>query len=519
MATGALDELAAAPRAWSKRAYKVMRATAAALVRRGRFARSRVGARRSGEGVPSLEITVDKPSVVARGIRFRLLVRNDGRGATFAATAERTSGGMPSEPPAKLAWEGDPAAREARIKRGEVRPLRLAIAHDVSGPTPWFGLTGVNELGRQQKRRLDDDVTELTVRVRNCDDDRIVLEQPVWLSYTIRGGEATPIATTVPPVSPLQRPRTPRAYLGLEISDRNLRSTIEPFDVTSPRTSQQRYGSWREPELYPAEYLLPHIDRCVTGTWPAPFMVERRDGSATATADVGAMAAELGPWSVPFRLRDGISTMVMTSADPQRKARRIMYRRDLVTGTVAELLGAELATTTVLDIGCNSGFFSLDMAHRGAQHVDGIDLRDENIAQAEFLANHYGLDNVSFRVLDADALPAGQQWDVVLNLGVLYHVVNPLQFLQQTYALCRRFAIIDTICHTEPVSAFVFLGNKNTASATEGRETWEFHPTYRGAIDAIRYAGFSEVVEVLGYGDVRHELYDSGGRRCFLAIK
>ena len=196
-----------------------------------------------------------------------------------------------------------------------------------------------------------------------------------------------------------------------------------------------------------------------------------------------------------------------------------MYRRDLVTGTVAELLGEELATTTVLDIGCNSGFSASTWRTAARSMSTGSICVDENIAQAEFLANHYGLDNVAFRVLDADALPAGQQWDVVLNLGVLYHVVNPLQFLQQTYTLCRRFAIIDTICHTEPVSAFVFLGNKDNSSATEGRETWEFHPTYRGAIDAIRYAGFSDVVEVLGYGDVRHELYDSGQRRCFLAIK
>ena len=248
-------------------------------------------------------------------------------------------------------------------------------------------------------------------------------------------------------------------------------------------------------------------------------MVERRARNATDTGDLGAAVAKLGPWALPVRLADGSSTMAMASPDAPRKARRIMFRRDLITGTVQELLGEELATTTGLDIGCNNGFFSLDMAHRGAQHVDGIDLRPENIAQAEFLANHYGLDNVACRVLDADALPTGRQWDVVLNLGVLYHVVNPLQFLEQTYALCRRFAIIDTLCHPEPVSAFMLLGNKDAASASEGREAWEFQPTYRGAIDAIRYAGFSDVVEVLGFGDVRHELYDVGERRCFLAIK
>ena len=35
------------------------------------------------------------------------------------------------------------------------------------------------------------------------------------------------------------------------------------------------------------------------------------------------------------------------------------------------------------------------------------------------------------------------QFDVVLNLGLLYHVVNPLQVIRRTYELCREFAIID----------------------------------------------------------------------------
>jgi SAM-dependent methyltransferase len=200
---------------------------------------------------------------------------------------------------------------------------------------------------------------------------------------------------------------------------------------------------------------------------------------------------------------------------------RALWRREVVTGTVAELLGDEIRNTTVLDIGCNAGFFSLDVAGRGAQHVDGIDLREANIAQARFVAAHYGFDNVDFHVNDVDALGAGRQWDVVLNLGVLYHVTNPLELVQRTYDLCRKFAVIDTVCHREPVSGYFLFSDKDAESRTEGRAEWEFHPTYRGAIDTIRHAGFSRVVEVVGThrpGE-RHPLYESGGRRCFVAFK
>ena len=98
---------------------------------------------------------------------------------------------------------------------------------------------------------------------------------------------------------------------------------------------------------------------------------------------------------------------------------RILFRRELITGTTAAVLGADLSGSTVLDIGCNAGFFSLDIATRGAEHVDGIDLRAENIAQAQFLADYYGVGNVTFATTDADHIGSDRQWDVVLNLGVL----------------------------------------------------------------------------------------------------
>jgi 2-polyprenyl-3-methyl-5-hydroxy-6-metoxy-1,4-benzoquinol methylase len=228
---------------------------------------------------------------------------------------------------------------------------------------------------------------------------------------------------------------------------------------------------------------------------------------------------ELAPWFLPFHIRDDLYTMNMKSGLTQEAASRIEFRSDLIVGTALEILGGDLADTDVLDIGCNDGFFSLDIAHRGVKHVDGFDLRPENIAKARFLADHYGIENVDFSVSDADDFVRKEQWDVVLNLGVLYHVVNPLQFIRQTYELCRRFAIIDTIVHSEPISAYILMGDKNVDMPAEGREDWEFHPTYRGAIDTIRYAGFSEVYEILGDADPPHKLYAGGNRRSFLAVK
>jgi SAM-dependent methyltransferase len=305
---------------------------------------------------------------------------------------------------------------------------------------------------------------------------------------------------------------------GLGVSTDRMSSSLVRGELSDETTSQERYMAWRFGKDFPAEYLLPHITRDIKREAPR-FMDDPKGNLELPLSALRDRVREHNPWFLPFRMRDDFYTMDMTSPLANDAADRVQFRSELIVGTVERLLGDDIGDTTVLDIGCNDGFFSLDMAYRGAKHVDGIDLRPKNIAKARFLAEHYGIDNVQFDASDADAFEPGRQWDVVLNLGVLYHVVNPLQFIRQTYRLCRRFAIIDTIVHHEPISGYVLFGDKNIYKPAEGREAWEFHPTYRGAIDTIRYAGFSEVIEILGDADPPHDYYAAGGRRCFLAIK
>lgn len=298
-----------------------------------------------------------------------------------------------------------------------------------------------------------------------------------------------------------------------------------PMKERSSPDDRVRWRHWRRGQLetpdYVAEYLLPRITRKIEREWP-PFMSRRGDPAQRPTAtELADRVRSLGPWPLPFRLDHGVVTRPwpMGGRSLARETRdRILFRQQLITGTVALLLGDELRDATVLDIGCNAGFFSLDLADRGAKHVWGVDLREENIAQARFLAAYYGIDNVSFEVSDADRLPE-EQFDVVLNLGVLYHVTDPLGFMRQTCRLTRQFAVIDTKAHPEPVSAYLLRCDVDTNVPTEGRESVELQPTYRGAIDTLRYAGFTELVEVVGEADPPHGLYESGERRCFLAAR
>jgi tRNA (mo5U34)-methyltransferase len=93
----------------------------------------------------------------------------------------------------------------------------------------------------------------------------------------------------------------------------------------------------------------------------------------------------------------------------------------------ADHLPADLTGKSVLDIGCNAGFYSMEMKRRGAERVLGIDSDDRYLAQAAFAAETLGYSNIEFRnlsVYDVGALK--ETFDVVIFMGVLYHLRHPL---------------------------------------------------------------------------------------------
>ncbi|QTL02130.1 TIGR04290 family methyltransferase [Aquabacter sp. L1I39] len=92
----------------------------------------------------------------------------------------------------------------------------------------------------------------------------------------------------------------------------------------------------------------------------------------------------------------------------------------------AQAIPADLSGRTVLDIGCNGGFYSLEMKRRGAQSVLGIDFDEAYLAQARFAAEVTGLDVAFEKMSVYDVARLGRRFDMVLFMGVLYHLRHPL---------------------------------------------------------------------------------------------
>ncbi len=111
---------------------------------------------------------------------------------------------------------------------------------------------------------------------------------------------------------------------------------------------------------------------------------------------------------------------------------------------IAGAIPEDLHGLHVLDIGCNGGFYSIEMKRRGAERVLGIDVDDRYLNQCRFAAHTLGLE-IEFEkrsVYEVESI-AGQ-FDYVLFLGVFYHLRYPL------------FALDKVIKKVKPQGGLVF---------------------------------------------------------------
>jgi tRNA (mo5U34)-methyltransferase len=124
----------------------------------------------------------------------------------------------------------------------------------------------------------------------------------------------------------------------------------------------------------------------------------------------------LGPWFHNLRL-NGIETAPnhFLGDYPEVKFRAFRH-----------VLPENLAGKTVLDVGCNAGFYSLEMKRRGASRVLGIDTNEHYLRQARFAARVEGAEIDFLRMPVWDVATLGERFDLVIFMGVLYHLRHPL---------------------------------------------------------------------------------------------
>lgn len=133
--------------------------------------------------------------------------------------------------------------------------------------------------------------------------------------------------------------------------------------------------------------------------------------------DLPQRIAALAPWFHNLELAPGLRTAPdhFLGDYPAVKYQRF-----------ADALPADLSGLSVLDIGCNAGFYSIEMKRRGAARVLGIDNDARYLAQARLVADTLGVDIALKQCSVYDVASLGERFDLVLCMGLLYHLRHPL---------------------------------------------------------------------------------------------
>jgi tRNA (mo5U34)-methyltransferase len=107
---------------------------------------------------------------------------------------------------------------------------------------------------------------------------------------------------------------------------------------------------------------------------------------------------------------------------------------------------AALAGKRVLDIGCNAGFYAFKLAERGAR-VLAIDMDEHYLEQARWAARRLDRDGrVEFRQMTVyDVARLEDEFDLILFLGVLYHLRHPLLAIDGVAERLRGTMIFQTL--------------------------------------------------------------------------
>lgn len=165
----------------------------------------------------------------------------------------------------------------------------------------------------------------------------------------------------------------------------------------------------------------------------AAFMTRpRQPGTGLAAA-----AADLAPWFHNLHLPDGSQT---APDHPLGDFPAFKWR------AISTELPEDLSGATALDIGCNAGFYTVELARRGA-HVTAIDNDPHFLRQAHWAVDQFGVaDRVDLREAHLYELAHwNESFDIVLFLGVFYHLRYPLLGLDIVSEKVRRTLVFQTL--------------------------------------------------------------------------
>jgi len=229
-------------------------------------------------------------------------------------------------------------------------------------------------------------------------------------------------------------------------------------------------------------------------------------------------------WHYQFDLRGNLTPIFKES-----HVKRHAQRKKLFFDPLVELFGGSLEGKRVLDLGCNAGFWALSAAQAGCDYVLGIDGRQMHVDQANFVFEAKEVERERFDFFSGDLFETNLRrfgtFDVVLCLGLMYHISKHVELMEKISEVNSDVLVIDTTLSVANGS-FLELRRESTKGFRMAVDRGlVMHPTKQAVRDLVEEFGYSvSVLEPL----FRNEMgefewmgrgFRNGRRKAFICAK
>lgn len=153
--------------------------------------------------------------------------------------------------------------------------------------------------------------------------------------------------------------------------------------------------------------------------------------------DIQSEIAALQPWFHNLHLPDGFQTA------PEHPLGDFPYFKWV---DIEKSIPQNLSRFSILDIGCNAGFYSFELARRGA-HVTAIDINDHYLMQARWASKQFHLEHeINFRKMQVyDLAHTSDKYDIVWFMGVFYHLRYPFLALDIVSRITKKTLVFQSM--------------------------------------------------------------------------
>lgn len=224
-------------------------------------------------------------------------------------------------------------------------------------------------------------------------------------------------------------------------------------------------------------------------------------------------------WHYQFNL-NGHLTPIFNDIFVNRHEQRKKYFFD----PLVSWFGGSLKGKRVLDLGCNAGFWSLCAYQAGCDYVLGIDGREMHIDQANFVFNVNSIPTTHYHFVQANVFDINftefGRFDIVLCLGLFYHINRPIELLKKIASVNSDVLIIDTVI-SKMKGSFLKLVHEDI---DEPRMSVDYplviHPTAEAVFDLVDLFGYQTIMIKPNFDSyVGANDFKNGSRRAFISAK